>query len=438
MRLIDIINAPWAITPEMLEEIQAIYGRHLRGEKIDLQGLEARLGQPLNNEPKGYEVIDGVAVLPIEGVIAKRANLFTRISGGTSSQLVIRDFMAAMADPKVEAVVKAYDSPGGSVDGTPEMAETFFRMRGVKPILSFTDGMMSSAAYWGGAAADRVLISSEVTQVGSIGVIGKHIDMSQAEARDGKKTTLIYAGRFKAVGNPHEPLSEEGRSILQASIDHAFSVFVGDVARFRGTSAEDVLERMATGRSFDGSKAIEAGLVDGVATFAETLDMARDMARTRKKTSLTGVVRATNDKGANAMTIEKLKAEHPELVQAIVAGAQTGMAEAVATARAEGATAENQRIADVRAQSIPGHEALIEQLAFDGKSTGAEAALAIVQAEKGLRQQAAATIAAEAGRVVPPAEDEGDTAKTMKRAAFNVLSQSEQRAAVAGNIKIVD
>ena len=90
MRLIDIINAPWAITPEMLDEIQAIYAPHLRGEKIDLNGLEARLGQPLNNEPKAYEVVDGVAVLPIDGVIAKRMNLFTKISGGTSSQAIMQ------------------------------------------------------------------------------------------------------------------------------------------------------------------------------------------------------------------------------------------------------------------------------------------------------------------------------------------------------------
>ncbi len=96
MRLLDVVTAPCAIQPEKLLEIQAIYATHLRGEKIDIEAVEKRLGRPLNNEPRGYDVIDGVAVLPIHGVIAKRANLFSQISGGVSSELVARDFRAAL------------------------------------------------------------------------------------------------------------------------------------------------------------------------------------------------------------------------------------------------------------------------------------------------------------------------------------------------------
>lgn len=438
MRLIDVINAPWAITPEMLDEIQAIYARHLRGDKIDLVGLEARLGTPLANEPKGYEVIDGVAVLPIEGVIAKRANLFTKISGGTSSQLIIRDFLAAMADPKVEAIVGAFDTPGGTVDGTPEMAQTFFNARGSKPLIAFTDGQMASAGYWAGSAFDLINISSDVTMVGSIGVIGKHVDMSRAEERDGRRTTLIHAGRYKAVGSPHAPLSGEDLAVLQASVDHVYSVFVENVARYRATSVDDVLARMADGRTFHGRQALTAGLVDGVATYSETIEMARDMARTKKRTSRTGVVAAVIPKPKeHTMNLETLKAEHPDLVQAITAEAQTGMAAAIASARSEGASAENQRIKDVRAQLIPGHEALIEQLAADGKTTGAEAAMAIVGAEKNLRQGAASAIQSEAN---PPAAhvEAAEGGKTLKRAAFNALSQADRRAFNASGGKIID
>lgn len=54
----------------------------------------------------------------------------------------------------------------------------------------------------------------------------------------------------------------------------------------------------------------------------------------------------------------------------------------ISAARAEGAEAERQRIADVRAQTLPGHEALVEQLAFDGKTTGPEAASVVLKAER--------------------------------------------------------
>lgn len=50
--------------------------------------------------------------------------------------------------------------------------------------------------------------------------------------------------------------------------------------------------------------------------------------------------------------------------------------------RSEGAEAERARIAQVRAQLVPGHEALIDKLAADGKSTGGDAAMAILAAQK--------------------------------------------------------
>ena len=66
MSILDILRAPWALQPEKLREIQAIYTTHLRGDKIDIDALEARLGKPLANEKQEYSLHDGgVAVLPI-------------------------------------------------------------------------------------------------------------------------------------------------------------------------------------------------------------------------------------------------------------------------------------------------------------------------------------------------------------------------------------
>src|SRR4030067_3867754 len=80
MRLIDLLTSPWAIIPEKLLEIQAIYRTHLRGEKIDLGAIEARLGRPLSNDPKPYEVHKGVAVIEMGGIAATGVGLFTKIS----------------------------------------------------------------------------------------------------------------------------------------------------------------------------------------------------------------------------------------------------------------------------------------------------------------------------------------------------------------------
>lgn len=72
MKLIDILTSPWAIVPSKYAEITNIYFTHLRGEKIDIKGIEAQIGKPLDNQEQGYSVENGVAVIPIDGVISKR------------------------------------------------------------------------------------------------------------------------------------------------------------------------------------------------------------------------------------------------------------------------------------------------------------------------------------------------------------------------------
>jgi capsid assembly protease len=368
-KLLDILNSPWAIQPEKLEEIQGIYLTHLRGEKIDIAALEARLGRPLANEPKSYEVIDGVAVLPVEGVVAKRMNLFSQISGGMSTEMASRNLRAAEADPNVHSIIQYVDSPGGTVDGTQNYAQDVYSVRGKKPIVTLASGVMASAAYWFGAAADKVYITDLTTVVGQIGVVAKHVDTSGAEAKAGVKTTEIAAGKYKRVVSAYEPLSDAGRQHIQDQVDAVYSVFVADVAKYRGVSEEIVVKDMAEGRIFIGQQAIDAGLVDGVSTLAALIaQLNANRAGVAQRPSLPSF------KGSNSMDKAKLQAEHPELFRALVA-----------EYTAAGAAAEIARIQAVKAASMPGHEKLIATLMFDGKTTGGEAASAVIAAENEIR-----------------------------------------------------
>jgi capsid assembly protease len=435
MRLLDVINAPWAITPEMLGEIHAIYDRHMRGDKIDLESLAAQTGLSFDTSPKGYTVEDGVAVLPIDGVIAKRMNLMTKISGGVSSELIGKDFAAALADRSVQAIVLAIDSPGGTVDGTPELADQIYQARGTKPIVAVTDGMMASSAYWIGSAADAVYISSEVALTGSIGVVTKHVDMSAVEAKQGIKTTEIFAGKYKRIASQYEPLTTEGRAYIQEAVDHAYGVFVDAVARNRGAGIETVLSQMADGRTFHGSQAVAAGLVDGVATLSAVIDRARKLARKPQQPTRAGAAHATATQEEN-MNLETLKEQHPDLVAAISTEALTGQVELLETAKAEGAQSERDRIAAVRSQALPGHEALIERLAFDGVSTGDDAARAIIAAERDLRTVAGERMEQESNGAVGGSLRGDDTGRTISRAAFDALPESERRATLAAGTTI--
>lgn len=396
MQLLDVLTAPWAIEPAKLLEIQTIYAAHFRGEKSDIAAVEARIGRPLANVPAPYTVTDGVAVLQVGGVMAKRANMFMDISGGVSTQLATRDLLQASLDPAVHSIIQVFDTPGGTVDGTQAFANTIRQVGAIKPVVALADGLMASAGVWAGTAAGQVYIADTTTSIGSIGVVSQHVDLSGRDAQAGIKRTEIFAGKFKRIASDTGPLTEAGRQSIQDSVDYTYSLFVQAVATQRGVSVDQVLQDMADGRMFIGEQAINAGLADGVATLDELIAKL-NQDRTRSATARAGGKPAgravavppknhVSTLPGTIMTPEEFEAQHPD---------------AVATFRAQGADAERARILAVEGQLIPGHEALINTLKLDGKSTAGDAAMAVLAAEKQTRAAYVTALAGDAPAVLP-------------------------------------
>lgn len=448
MNLADIVYGPWMVTQEMHSEIMVIYDRHVRGESADIPAIEAALGRRLDNERKPYGVIDGVAVLPLIGVMAKRANLFMQISGGVSTEIFANEYRAALADPDVSAIVINADTPGGAVDGTPDLAELVYSSRGTKPVLAWSNGTVASAGIYVATAADRLYISSDVVCTGSIGVRQDHIDVSRREDMKGVKRTTLTAGKYKAMAGSNAPLSESGRAYIEDQLNHIYSVFVDAVARHRGMSVDDVLDRAADGRVFLGKQGIDAGLVDGIMTFEQVLDEARRMAGGDNNS---GVIRAKRNSGGR-MNASELEQKYPDAVAAIRTETETAVianmtAEGIkntapavwAEIKAAGAQAERDRIADVRANALPGHEDLVAKAEADGKSTGADVAMAIVRAERELTAKARKSQEDNANDPVDGAHAPDDGGKkNMKRAEFDALPAAQKTAFLSEGGTVID
>src|SRR5574337_101391 len=386
MNLLDVLTGPWAIQPDKLLEIQAIYAAHARGERADLPAIAARLGRPLDNSQnnRGYQMAGDVAVVPLSGVLAKKMNLFADISGGTSTEVIGAAVRAAAADPKARAIVLAVDSPGGTVDGTQALAATVRAAAGAKPTVAWVDGQAASAAYWVAAAADAIYAGAATDVLGSIGVVATHKDISAAEAQMGVKTTEIVAGKYKRAASQYAPLSADGAASIQAKVDELYAIFIADVARYRGVSTEQVLADMADGRTFMAAEAIDRGLA---------LPPKPASAKAPQATA------PIPTQGDRAMDMATLRADHPDLVTALL---EEG--------RQAGASAERSRILGIEAQAagLPGHEALIASLKADGKTTPEQAAVQVLAAERGSLASRAAALNADAPAPAPHAAAPND------------------------------
>lgn len=322
MPLIDHIqDMPWAMRQAKLDEITAFLTSRINGEPIE-KAFEAA-GKNTARNGISYEILDGVAIIPIIGTISKRMNMLSEFSGGTSSELIRKDLEAALRDRSVSAIMLDIESPGGSVDGTAALSDFIFQSRGQKPIIAFANGMMASAAYWIGSAADMI-IATEDAMVGSIGVAMTHVENSEAAKKAGVVRTEIFAGKYKRIATGSQPLSEDGKAYLQGMVDHFYGMFIDSVARNRGVSVEAAL-KMADGKEFIGKQALEVGLVDLIGTRETALGKAKE-------------------RGSNNVDIKILQEKHADLFAQVKA---MGAEEATKSAIEAGIKQERDRVTEI-------------------------------------------------------------------------------------------
>ena len=217
--------------------------------------------------PFNYSVQGEVGIVSIKGPLTNRDAWYNRLLEITSYADVRHALLYAANQADVKAIVLDIDSGGGAVSGVAD-AGNLIRLidENVKPVYSFTDGAMCSAAYWLGCSA-REVYSSNVSTVGSIGVIATHMEYSKALKDAGVGVTVIRAGEFKALANSVEPLSDKAKTQLQTQLNSAYQVFLEHVADCRNTTVNLCDANMAQGREFFGKDALAAGLVDGIETF---------------------------------------------------------------------------------------------------------------------------------------------------------------------------
>lgn len=266
-------EAVWAVDADTLWTIREILQRRMTGERLTQEEIRAAIGSPKAAAQVAQGTVQpGIAILGLRGLLAHRSAAFQNVSGpqGTSAERFTQRLRAAVNDEAVGAIVIDVDSPGGTVDGIPELADEVFRARGSKPIVAVANTIAGSAAYWVAAQADELVVTPS-GQVGSIGVMAAHEDRSEASVQKGVKTTLISAGKFKTEGNPFEPLTEEARDALQARVDVFYDMFVKAVARGRGAKVSDVRSGFGQGRMEPAARAVAEGMVDRVATLDETI-----------------------------------------------------------------------------------------------------------------------------------------------------------------------
>jgi protease-4 len=232
-------------------------------------------GLPMYNSSAGKRV----ASFRMSGVLTK--------SGGLCSY-GMRDYVQlierANASPSVEAIVIEMDTPGGTVDGTPELGMAIANSK--KPIVVFADGLVASAGYWAASQAGAIIANANnFTQIGSIGTLFTLPNYANVvEAGNLPNVRIIRAPQSvdKARVNPFEPIPEEEEDALLEHLTMITESFISTVKAGRAGKLTDEEENIFTGKIYDASEAISLGMIDRIGTREDAIEMAAELADIKK------------------------------------------------------------------------------------------------------------------------------------------------------------
>ena len=220
--------------------------------------------------PRTRGVGDGeqkIAVINLTGTLTKKP---ASLSDDTSTVEARNQIRAARRSQEIKGILLFVDSPGGTVAGTPDLAEEVAAAAAEMPVTAFVEDLVASAAYWVASQADRIVANHKTAFVGSIGAFMGLYDLSARAGQLGMKPVLITSGGVKGMGFPGTEITEAHKTMLQGLVNETQAEFNKAVARGRAMSQAQV-EKLADGALHTADTALDLNLVDAIQSFDETV-----------------------------------------------------------------------------------------------------------------------------------------------------------------------
>jgi protease-4 len=237
--------------------------------RIDLAAHVHQQPLPLKSAAEKVPARGGqsIALIKVIGTMMKSQSSM----GGTSTVQIRRDIRQAAADPEVSSILMAFDTPGGTVAGTADLASDIRAARKTKPVIAHVDDLCASAGYHAASQCEAIYANSADALVGSIGTMATVYDVSEAAKVQGIRAFLFATGPLKGAGTEGTQLTEEQQAYFQSLIDESQKTFDKAVRLGRGMSDKQLAD-VRTGAVWTAENAIGLKLIDGIQSLEKTVD----------------------------------------------------------------------------------------------------------------------------------------------------------------------
>ena len=214
-----------------------------------------------------------IAVIVARGTIVDGTQPPGTIGGDSTSNLI----KEAHENKNTKAIVLRVDSGGGGVFASELIRQELLaaKEKGITIIASMGN-VAASGGYWISANADEIWASHN-TVTGSIGIFGIIPTFDRALNEIGINSDGVKTSTLDLSGNVAQPLDPALSRLMQQEIDYGYERFLNLVSKARNMSTEEV-DKIAQGRVWAGSTALELGLIDNLGNLEEAIERAAKLA----------------------------------------------------------------------------------------------------------------------------------------------------------------
>lgn len=204
-----------------------------------------------------------VALIRMTGLVMDKSINPTGINADSMNESLRKAFDNSAA----KAVILSINSPGGSPVQSGQIFDELLRLRATQPekkVYAVIKELGASAAYYIAAGSDEIYCDKS-SLVGAIGIISGGFGFDEAMKKWGIERRLYTAGEHKGFLDPFLPVQENEKIFWEETLAHLHEHFIKDVQRGRGVRLDSYSD-VFSGYIFDGERAVELGLADGLGT----------------------------------------------------------------------------------------------------------------------------------------------------------------------------
>lgn len=302
-------NKFWAMEPSAVTRYRKFKAQFSNITSAQLNRFKEKLQKRDIDE---LTIVDGVAVILIRGILDNSPSFFSFLYDGYADtySVISRQIQSAEANSMVTQIQLRVNSPGGRLEGLFDLL--YVIKSATKPVEAVVEARADSAAYGIVSQADKIVASSEISEVGSVGV-GTSFWVDEE---------IVDITSSDAPNKWPDVTTSEGIDVVKAELDEIHGKFAGIIAEGRSAATgkkitiDDVNSKYGQGGTMLAEAAFSAGMLDEIIPAPDRVSNA-DFFQKNAGPNPSGF-RSEETKTKKTMDLQTFKEKYPDVYEAAV------------------------------------------------------------------------------------------------------------------------